>query len=95
MLKVRSVLLGSVAALALVAFAAGPASAAGMTASGSIGQAYVLGASEGQSLTLINARGKTVGKGTADRLGSFIFRTWPPVAATRCAAPAQLARSRF
>ena len=74
MLKVRSVLLGSVAALALVAFAAGPASAAGMTASGSIGQAYVLGASEGQSLTLINARGKTVGKGTADRLGSFIFQ---------------------
>jgi len=74
MLKVRSVVLGSVAALALVALAAGPASAAGMTASGSIGQAYVLGASEGQALTLIDARGRTVSKGAADRLGSFIFQ---------------------
>lgn len=74
MLKVRSVVLGSVAAFALVAVTAGAAGAAGMTASGSIGQAYVLGASEGQSLTLINARGRTVGKGKADRFGSFIFQ---------------------
>ena len=73
MLKVRSVVLGSVAAFALVAVAAGSAGAAGMTASGSIGQAYVLGAGEGQSLTLINSRGRTVGKGKADRFGSFIF----------------------
>ena len=74
MLKVRSVVLGSVAALALVAVAAGPASAAGMTASGSIGQAYVLGAADGQALTLIDVRGRTVAKGTADRFGSFIFQ---------------------
>lgn len=74
MLKVRSVVLGSVAAFALVAVTAGAAGAAGMTASGSIGQAYVLGAGEGQSLTLINARGRTVGKGKADRFGSFIFQ---------------------
>ncbi|MBJ7244676.1 MAG: hypothetical protein JHD03_07680, partial [Solirubrobacteraceae bacterium] len=67
-------MLGSVAALALVAVAAGPASAAGMTASGSIGQAYVLGAADGQALTLLNARGRTVAKGTADRFGSFIFQ---------------------
>ena len=74
MLKVRSIVLGSVAALALGAVAAGPASAAGMTASGSIGQAYVLGASEGQALTLIDARGRILAKGAADRLGSFIFQ---------------------
>ncbi len=74
MLKIRSVVLGSFAALALVAVAAGSASAAGMTASGSIGQAYVLGAADGQALTLLNARGRTVAKGTADRFGSFIFQ---------------------
>ncbi len=74
MLKVRAVVLGSVAAFALVAVATGPASAAKISASGSIGQAYVLGAKSGQSLSLLTARGRTVGKGKADRFGSFIFQ---------------------
>ncbi len=73
-MRIRSLVIGSVAALALAAVAAGPASAAGMTAGGSIGQAYVLGAKSGQSLSLLNARGRTVAKGKADRFGSFIFQ---------------------
>lgn len=74
MLKVRLLLPISVVALTLVAVAAGPVSAAGISASGSIGQAYVLGAKSGQSLSLLNARGRTIAKGKADRFGSFIFQ---------------------
>jgi len=45
-----------------------------MTATGSIGQAYVLGAADGQALTLLNSRGRTIANGRADRFGSFIFQ---------------------
>ncbi len=74
-LKVRLAVVGSVAATLLAVAGAAPAgAAAAMTASGSIGQAYVLGAGSGKSLTLINSRGRNVAKGNADRFGSFIFQ---------------------
>jgi predicted acyl esterase len=44
-----------------------------MTAHGSIGQAYVLGAKKGQKLQLVDARKKVVASGRADRFGSKIF----------------------
>ncbi len=51
---------------------------AGFTAHGSIRQAYVLGAKRGDRLRLVDARGRTVGAGRADRLGSRIFRDVRP-----------------
>lgn len=56
------------------ALTAGPAAAAGggLTARGSVGDAYVLGAKKGQRLTLAH-RGRTVAAGVADRFGSKIF----------------------
>jgi len=66
---------------ALVALGGGHAAAVaqdggahpGFTAHGSIGQAYVLGAREGERLRLVDRRGRTVAAGVADRLGSKIF----------------------
>ena len=78
MLKVRSLVVGSIAALAASGIAAMPAAAAGLTARGSIGQAYVLGAEASQSVSLLNSRGKVVGTGTTDRFGSFIFLNAAP-----------------
>ena len=49
-----------------------------LTARGSIGQAYVLGAKSGQALLLANSRGIVVARGKADRLGSFIFSEVTP-----------------
>ncbi len=45
---------------------------------GSIGQAYVLGATPGSNLVLINAEGARVGGGMVDRLGSLVVRNVPP-----------------
>ena len=47
-------------------------------AHGSIDEAYVLDATPGEQLILVNESGSEVGKGTADQLGSFIFRTLKP-----------------
>ncbi len=59
--------------------ASGPAQgAAPFTAHGSIGQAYVLGAARGEHLTVLDASGKVVGGGVADRFGSLIVRTLRP-----------------
>ena len=69
MLKVRSLVVGSIAALAASGIAAMPAAAAGLTARGSIGQAYVLGAEASQSVSLLNSRGKVVGAGTTGAFG--------------------------
>ncbi len=44
-----------------------------LTARGSIGQAYVLGAKPGEQLRLLNAGGRVVAAGRADRLGSKVF----------------------
>jgi predicted acyl esterase len=52
---------------------AGPAEAR-LTARGSIGQAYVLGAKKGQRLMLADSGGRVVAAGRADRFGSKIFR---------------------
>ncbi|MGH9089896.1 MAG: CocE/NonD family hydrolase [Acidimicrobiales bacterium] len=47
------------------------------TAHGSIGQAYVLGATPGAHLLVVRS-GRTVGRGTADHAGSLIVRGLPP-----------------
>ena len=47
---------------------------AAFEARGGIRHAYVLDAKRGQRLELINAQGRVVSKGRADRLGSEIFR---------------------
>ena len=73
MLKVRTLAIGSIAAVAVAAFAAVPAGAAGLSANGSIGQAYVLGGQPDQKVSLLNARGKAIQSGTTDRFGSYIF----------------------
>jgi uncharacterized protein len=52
--------------------------AAKVTARGGINNAYVLGAKEGRKLVLVDARGRTVARGRADRLGSKIFRDLTP-----------------
>ncbi len=69
-------LLAAVVSIALLAVTSGSASAATkatFTARGSIGQAYVLGAKPGAALQLVNAKGKVVASGKADRLGSKVF----------------------
>ena len=45
---------------------------------GSIEEAYVLGATPGAHLTLVNGAGSTVGSGVVDRLGSLIVRNLTP-----------------
>lgn len=54
------------------------ASAAPFTGHGSIGEAYELGARPGTELTLVDAAGRSVGRGRADRLGSLIVRSVAP-----------------
>jgi hypothetical protein len=51
---------------------------AAFEARGGIHHAYVLDATRGERLELLNAQGRVVRKGRADRLGSEIFRTVPP-----------------
>jgi hypothetical protein len=65
--------------LALLAVLLLPATAqAAFKAKGSIEQAYVLGAKKGQRLQLLDARGRVVAAGKADRFGSKIFRELKP-----------------
>ena len=45
---------------------------------GSIGQAYIVGAPPGTKVTLLNAHGRVVGKGTIDYLGALIIRNVTP-----------------
>jgi predicted acyl esterase len=65
------------AALVLLTVAA-PASGAPLKARGSVEQAYVTGAAKGKRVTLVNAKGKVVARGKADRFGSRIFRNLRP-----------------
>ena len=51
---------------------------AAFEARGGIRHAYVLDAKRGQRLELVNAQGRVVSKGRADRLGSKIFRNVAP-----------------
>ena len=60
------------AAVVLVT-AAAPAGAA-LKARGSVEQAWVTGAHRGETVTLLDRRGKVVRRGKADRFGSRIFR---------------------
>ncbi len=69
------------AACSLLGLAATPAEAAGkaeFSARGGINHAYVLDAKKGQKLRLVDAGGRTVASGRADRLGSKIFRSLSP-----------------
>jgi len=68
-------LISPIAVAAATLLGAAPAAhAAGMTARGSIGEIYVLGAKAKQKVTLLDRSGRTAGTGRADRFGSFIFR---------------------
>src|SRR5215218_2784998 len=70
--------------LAVLGVLAAPSlAAAAITARGSVEQAYVLGARPGERLALLDARGRTVARGKADRLGSRIFRDLAPRAGYR------------
>ena len=51
---------------------------AGFRAFGSIGQATVVDADEGDQLVLLDADGAKVAKGTADRFGSYVFYAVDP-----------------
>ncbi len=73
-----------VLAAVVVAGGAGTASAsAAMTARGSVGEAYVLGAKPGKALRLLDRRGRTVASGRADRFGSKVFSRLTPGARYR------------
>ncbi len=74
-LRVATVVVPALAALCVLAPTAG---AAGLSAHGSIGQAYVLGARGGEQLRLTDRSGRVVARGRADRLGSRIFREVDP-----------------
>lgn len=65
-------------ALALLLTVLAPQAAAAVTARGSVGEAYVTGAERGERLALLDARGRTVRTGRADRFGSRIFRDLAP-----------------
>ena len=54
------------------------ANGAGLTARGSVKEAYVLGATPGQRLVLKDARGRVLRTGRADRFGSKVFRRLAP-----------------
>ncbi len=54
------------------------APAATVKARGSIGEAYVLGATKGQRLRLVDADGRVVAAGRTDRFGSKVFRDLAP-----------------
>jgi uncharacterized protein len=80
----RVVLTAVVAALA-TAGAVVPASGAGAASAatpfeghGSIGEAYVTGATPGTHLTVVNGSGAAAGSGVVDRLGSLIVRNLRP-----------------
>lgn len=75
--------LGFVLAIAVVLVGLTASASAAVTAHGSIDQAYVLGAKKGQRLTLVDRKGRTVQRGSADRLGSKIFRKLKPGAGYR------------
>jgi uncharacterized protein len=68
----------AVLAAAAVSLLLVPATAGAFSARGSIDQAYVLGARKGERLTLVDASGRSVRTGRADRLGSRIFRELAP-----------------
>ncbi len=79
--RIRTVAAVAACSLGLLGLAAPTAFAAGraeFSARGGINHAYVLDAERGQTLRLVNARGRTVGSGRADRLGSKIFRELSP-----------------
>jgi predicted acyl esterase len=72
--------------------AVAPAGAAAFKARGGIDYAYVLGAGKGERLQLLNAQGRVVAAGHADRFGSKIFRGLHPGPGFRVKRGARLSR---
>ena len=68
----------ALALLVGLALAAPAAASAAFKARGGINHAYVLGAKKGQKLKLLDARGRVVASGKADRFGSKLFREVTP-----------------
>jgi predicted acyl esterase len=68
----------SIALLLAVGVLVPSTASAAFEAHGGIRQAYVVEAKRGQLLELVNERGRVVGSGRADRLGSKIFRNLAP-----------------
>jgi predicted acyl esterase len=73
----RSYLFALALALTALTFAV-PAAGAAVTARGSTGEAYVLGAKKGERLTLVGRGGRGVQSGRADSAGSKVFRDVAP-----------------
>ncbi len=73
--------------LALLALPAPASAAASLSVHGSVQQVWVVGASPGERLTLVNARGRTVSVQTAGHLGGAIFRGVAPGRGYRVRAP--------
>jgi uncharacterized protein len=93
MLRRPTVVLG----LLLAFGATAPSTAeAAFQARGGIRHAYVLDASKGQRLELVNVQGRVVRRGRADRLGSEIFRYVAPASgySVRRIADGRVRRSR-
>jgi uncharacterized protein len=67
-----------VVAAVLGALAASASAGAAVTARGSVGQAYVLGAKTGDRLTLVGRGGRVIATGRADRFGSKVFQDVAP-----------------
>jgi uncharacterized protein len=78
--SLRPAAAGAAVAVALAALlgAVSATAAAKVSARGGINNAYVLGAKEGRKLVLLDAAGRTVARGRADRLGSRIFESLTP-----------------
>jgi hypothetical protein len=68
----------AVAALIAATGALSAPAGASVTAHGSIGQAYVLGAKKGAKLQLVDSKHKVVASGRADRFGSKVFIDMAP-----------------
>jgi uncharacterized protein len=71
-------LLAVAACLGALPAADAAANGAGLTARGSVKEAYVLGATPGQRLVLKDASGRVLRTGRADRFGSKVFRRLAP-----------------
>ena len=82
---IQRVAIGAGAAVMLMATLPPPSDAATAASSalslrghGSVGEAYVVGATPGVHLTVVNATGTAVGSGVVDRLGSLVVRNLTP-----------------
>jgi predicted acyl esterase len=79
--RIAAVVLAGATGLAMLGTSAAPAWGASSTSPGGrggIGDAYVVGATPGQRLAVVDSAGKTVGSGVVDSLGGLIVRNLAP-----------------